>query len=445
MAPVAAAGAGDLAVLLDRHAGGGPGRDHEGTAWGCAWGVATAPGGAVGLTGPADVHGRLLRGAVGVHHLSTASVGDRLRVVHGLGTSSCVGRPSARRGGVAVGDLALLDVGLELGAALVLALVEGNVERLRGQHLAIHLRDSLLSLLRGREAHEAEALRDALVVLHDCAADDGSVRGKLDLELLFVDGVVDVLHVGVAALILLDAFKLHMLKLGPQLCLSFGLLLGPPNKQWPVASNVLPIHGFSSLLGTLGVVEVDEAKATGSTCFIPHDDGAGYLAELLEHLSKLVLVDIQVQILHEDVREVPLGMPGAAVHPTDKRPDENLLAVEQHAVNLLHGKICSFLGLEVHETVSLALARRWVHGDFARANGSEGDKSVVQRLVVNGFVEVLHEHVSRATLAKTRIPLRPHDATWLSQNVRVVQRFQSSISILRIVEVDIGVSERTSR
>mmetsp|Transcript_27305 Transcript_27305/g.47109 ORF Transcript_27305/g.47109 Transcript_27305/m.47109 type:complete len:233 (-) Transcript_27305:291-989(-) len=232
-----------------------------------------------------------------------------------------------------------------------------------------------------------------------------------------------------------------MLKLGPQLCLSFGLLLGPPNKQWPVASNVLPIHGFSSLLGAIGVVKIDEAESTGGTCFILHDDGARYVAELLEHRPKLVLINIQVQILHEDVREVPLGVPGAAVHPPHKRPDKDLPAIQKHAVDLLHGKICCFLGFEVHEPVSPALARRFIHGHFARANGSKGDESVIQSLVVDGFVEVLHENIPRATFAKTWIPLRPHDTTWLSQNVCVVQRLQGPISILRVVEVDIGVSK----
>ena len=53
---------------------------------------------------------------------------------------------------------------LQASHALLTTLREPDVQRLAADHLQVHLRDSLRRLLRGGEAHEAEALGRALVI-----------------------------------------------------------------------------------------------------------------------------------------------------------------------------------------------------------------------------------------------------------------------------------------
>ena len=48
---------------------------------------------------------------------------------------------------------------------------------------------------------------------------------------------------------------------------------------------------------------------------------------------------------------------------------------------------------------------------LARQDVSKGRESVVQSLVVNGLVQVFDEDVSHARATKSRVSLRPHDAT----------------------------------
>jgi hypothetical protein len=79
----------------------------------------------------------------------------------------------------------------------ILSLGEGDVQGLGADHLAIHLGDSLGSLVGRRVADETKVLGSTLVVLHDPARSDGSEGVELGSESLIIPLVVEVLDVEV--------------------------------------------------------------------------------------------------------------------------------------------------------------------------------------------------------------------------------------------------------
>ena len=81
----------------------------------------------------------------------------------------------------------------------------------------------------------------------------------------------------------------------------------------------------------------------------------GDLPVLGEHLLQLLFSEFISEVLDEDIGEL-LGLLSQlllALLARDKPPYEDLLLVEQHAVDLLDGVHGSFLGLEVDKSVSL--------------------------------------------------------------------------------------------
>jgi hypothetical protein len=148
--------------------------------------------------------------------------------------------------------------------------------------------------------------------------------------------------------------------------------------------------------------------------------------------------------------------------------DVHLLVVQQHAVDSLNGSLGGLAGLIVHEAVTTRAALL-VGGDLAREHIAEGDKGVVESLVIDLLVEVLDEDIALTGLAKLRVALRPHDAasrihlpsatchhdqihrergeknlpcTALDEGI--VELLQSTLTIGGIEEVDVGVAERTA-
>mmetsp|Transcript_1781 Transcript_1781/g.5778 ORF Transcript_1781/g.5778 Transcript_1781/m.5778 type:complete len:376 (+) Transcript_1781:625-1752(+) len=114
------------------------------------------------------------------------------RLVHLAGGDAAgVGHASAP---CAAAGLVLL---LQHVLALVLALRQRHVQRLVAEDVAVHLGHRLGRLLLHREADEAEAARDALVVDHHLGRGDVAKRHKRLPQPLVVDLVVEVLDVQV--------------------------------------------------------------------------------------------------------------------------------------------------------------------------------------------------------------------------------------------------------
>merc|ERR1719316_2635395 len=326
-----------------------------------------------------------------------------------------------------------------------------DVQRLAADHLQVHLRDSLRRLLRGGEAHEAEALGRALLIADNLGRRDLAEGAEVLAELLVVDALVEVLDVEVHALLRagrgalrvelalqavralglgLRALHVHLLaRLVGILALGLLLLL-----VRALVRLVVLVHG---LLRGVGGLEVHEREGALLLVRAPHRGGDG--AAAAEDLLELVLVPALRHVLHVQVRE-DLHLVVAVPH-LDELADLHRLLADLHAVHALDGLLRRVLGLEVHEPVALRLAVL-VGRDLAGQDVAEQAERVVQGLVVDVRVEVLHEDVPRAGLAHRRVAVAPHDAAGAALDLRVVQGVQRALRVGDVVVVHVGVPER---
>jgi len=143
-------------------------------------------------------------------------------------------------------------------------LMEGNVDGLGANHMAVHGSDGTSCLLRLGEAHEAESLGNvgALLVLHDLGGGDGSEGLEGLAELVIIDRVVEVLDVQVDKLVVLEALHADLLVLLLQLVLPLALLLSPAAVDLFIAAKALGLVGsLDSSLGLVSLLEVHKAEA----------------------------------------------------------------------------------------------------------------------------------------------------------------------------------------
>src|SRR2546429_372249 len=123
--------------------------------------------------------------------------------------------------------------------------------------------------------------------------------------------------------------------------------------------------------------------------------------------------------------------------------DVDLLLVQQHAVDMLDRVVGSFGSLVMYKAVTLGVTLI-VLGDLATQNVAKRRKGIVQRLVVDGKVQVLDKDIACTGLAQSRVTLRPHDAARFAFDQSVVQLFQRLLAIFRAVVVDIRISKRAA-
>jgi len=97
----------------------------------------------------------------------------------------------------------------------------------------------------------------------------------------------------------------------------------------------------------------------------------------------------------------------------------------------------------VHIAVSFGVAELVVD-DLAGKNVSEDGEQVEETLVVDGGGEVLHEDVAESGSAEGGVALGPHDSARSALDISEVHGIESSLSVLNMVEVDIGISERSA-
>mmetsp|Transcript_38790 Transcript_38790/g.90435 ORF Transcript_38790/g.90435 Transcript_38790/m.90435 type:complete len:671 (-) Transcript_38790:121-2133(-) len=326
-------------------------------------------------------------------------------------------------------------------------LVEGDVDGLGAEHLAVHGGDSARRLLGGSEAHKTEALGHlrALLVAHDLGRGDGAELLEGGAELVIVDGIVEVLDVEVDELVVLEALHPDALVLLLQLLLALALLLRTARVDCLLPTPVLgAVDGLGSLLGRLGLLEVDKPKPTAGAVVLAHHLGAGHLPVLRKGLLKCLIRDILGNVLDVHVGKAALAARVLAVPAGKEGPDEETLVLEHHAVHL-RGRLVGLLSsLKLHEPKPLGLPLV-VHGDLARKDVAELREGVVQGARVDGLVEVLDEDVALTALADRGIPVLPHDTAGLALDVGVVEGVQRALGVDDIVEVDVGVAEGATR
>lgn len=299
----------------------------------------------------------------------------------------------------------------------------------------------VITLLLGRGLVAVQRLG----VAHDLGGGDGTVRLEDLAELLVVDVVGKVLDVKVDTLVLGALLLASGLVLLAELLLALVLLLGTADVEL-LALEVGVVQLLNSLVGVLVVDVVDETETAALTSLVVVSErGRGDISVLLEQDAELVVGGLELDVLDVDVGEVGLHLLelAHAVLLGDVVADEDLLLVQEHAVDHLDGLVGGLGGLVVDETVALGVGVL-VLGDLAAENVAEGSKGVVKGLVVNGGVEVLDEDVALASLAQSRITLRPHDAAGLALNESVVQLLESTLTVGGVVVVDVGVAERAT-
>mmetsp|Transcript_15248 Transcript_15248/g.38279 ORF Transcript_15248/g.38279 Transcript_15248/m.38279 type:complete len:691 (+) Transcript_15248:209-2281(+) len=369
------------------------------------------------------------------------------------------GAPGEAHGHLGPGDHATLhlEAGEHLGLAdglrlLHLAadldgLVEGDVDGLGAQHLAVHGRDGARRLLGGREAHKAKALGNvgALLVAHHLGRGDGPELLERGAELVVIDGVVEVLDVEVDELVVLEALHPDALVLLLQLLLALALLLGTARVNRLLPTPVLgAVDGLGGLLGRLRLLEVDKPKPPAGAILLAHHLGARHIPMLGKRGLELLVRHILGDVLDVDVGEAALAARVLAVPAGKKRPHKQALVLQDHPVHLRRRLVRLLGSLELHEPKALRLALV-VHGDLAREDVAKLRKGVVEGARVDRLVEVLDEDVALPALADRGVAVLPHDAAGLALDVRVVESVQRALGVDNVVEVDVCIPQGATR
>mmetsp|Transcript_19997 Transcript_19997/g.33706 ORF Transcript_19997/g.33706 Transcript_19997/m.33706 type:complete len:577 (+) Transcript_19997:385-2115(+) len=361
--------------------------------------------------------------------------------LHGISGAIVVGGTISTSTGAVGGRKMLL--------AKLLALVHGNKQRLSTNHLAIHLSDGSGGLLSRRVANKGKALANSRRLTHDAGGSHGTERSKQLQKGLVSDRLIQVLDVQVHSLELGDLLTLGSIQLSLQLALTLNLLLGTVDvhSEWLdlgvsilVALEGLVIQLINGLLGRLMISKINKTKSHGVTILVKLDLEAGDGSERRKHLSEALLGPVLGEVL--GIQIGPL-VGGCTVLATQESADIDLLVLEHVAIDLLDGLLGSLGSLVMNISISLGHSCL-ISGYFARQNVTKDGEEVKEALVVHRIGKVLHEHVTNTGFTDGGVTLGPHDAARAALDVSKVHRVESTLSILDVVEVHIGVSERST-
>mmetsp|Transcript_12032 Transcript_12032/g.26218 ORF Transcript_12032/g.26218 Transcript_12032/m.26218 type:complete len:566 (+) Transcript_12032:483-2180(+) len=333
----------------------------------------------------------------------------------------------------------------------LLLLREADVQRLALHNLQVHLGHSLGGLVGGGEADETEALTLVLLVLHGHTGGDGAEGLKESLQTLVVRGLVQVLHVEVHALVA-DGGAGGLVGLHPHLPGALGFGLGATHVEEVglglrvllglllllLGALVLAIELCDGLRRRLGLLVVHEGEP--AAVLVLQQGRGGDLAEGPEHLVHLGLVHVVGQVLGVDVGEGG----GVALIALQEVLNLHGLVADLHAVHALDGLLRSLLGLVVHEAIASRLTVD-VAGHLAGEDVSKQAEGVVEGLVVDVAVQVLHEDVAHAALTEAGVALAPHDAAGPALDAGVVQSVQGALGVGDAVEVHVPIAKGLSR
>ena len=423
---------------------------HEG---GHGTGESEARAGASGEATHASIHGTATathgaaREVAGEHHVASGLALLRLAGETGLAHVHAHERRHHATLAHALGKAHVLGSigGSQVSTAVLLALVQGDHKRLALEVLAVELSHGAGGLLGRAVAHEAEALGGLLVdgVAHDAGRGDGAEGGEGLAEGLVADGVSDVLHVQVHALVLGHALLVQGVQAGLDLAGALGLLLGTADVQLEGLLALLEAlvgQLFESLGSRLVLSEVHEAEALGGAVGVHVDGAVSDGTEGLEDAAQLGLVPGGGELLGVQVGPVGLASALSAAH---EEAHTDLHIVDQGSVELLDGILSSLGSLEVHVAVALGVAVL-VSSDLAGKDVAEHGEGVGKTLVVHTGSQVSHEHVTNSGLAETGVTLGPHDTAGAALNISEVHGVQSALGVLYIVEVYIGITKGSS-
>mmetsp|Transcript_42384 Transcript_42384/g.83272 ORF Transcript_42384/g.83272 Transcript_42384/m.83272 type:complete len:291 (-) Transcript_42384:504-1376(-) len=170
-----------------------------------------------------------------------------------------------------------------------------------------------------------------------------------------------------------------------------------------------------------------------------HGDGCTEDWPVLRELShELGIVPVKWNVL--DVAVGPVALAGSFLS-THKVSDVDLLSVDEHPIELVDGRVGRLGGLVVHVPVSLGVVGLGIGDDLAGEDVTKEREGVVELLVVNGRVEILHEDVADTGPAERGITLTPHNSARLALDHSVVHGVKGALGVCHLMEVDVGVPE----
>mmetsp|Transcript_150764 Transcript_150764/g.366142 ORF Transcript_150764/g.366142 Transcript_150764/m.366142 type:complete len:400 (-) Transcript_150764:54-1253(-) len=320
----------------------------------------------------------------------------------------------------------------------------------------MHLCNGLGGLVRRGEAHKAKALALAFVVSRSRNGSDLAEGLKQGTQTCLVGVLIQVLHIQVHTLLLwllaarelLPQFRLpfplrlralhvelaHRMAIRANLLL-LALLLGLLDLLR--CSHILHVHLLYALLRLLARLEVDEGELPALVVRSNrHGRDGPKLTKLSVDLGLIPVLRETLAVQIGVVRKVWL-LPISTLH---ELAHLHSLLSNLHAVHTLDGLLCRFLCLVVDKAIAVGLTCG-VGSDLARQDASKQAESVVQGLVVNALVQVLHIDIASTALPQARVALAPHDATRAALDARVVQRVQCPLRVRHAVEVDVAVTQ----
>mmetsp|Transcript_110763 Transcript_110763/g.192005 ORF Transcript_110763/g.192005 Transcript_110763/m.192005 type:complete len:272 (-) Transcript_110763:38-853(-) len=200
---------------------------------------------------------------------------------------------------------------------------------------------------------------------------------------------------------------------------------------------LLVIEVSNSLGSHLMILIINEGKWALFLVMLEHGalDGSNLPKELFDFVfcdTFLQLFDVHVGV-GPNVLLYTLG-------PAHKRANIHLHGLQKHTIHLFNGSLAGLVRLKMDEPVTTRLSTR-LGGHLARHNIPELREGVIQSLVVDGLVEVLDEDVAGTSLSQTRVTVGPHNPNWLAFNLVVVQGLKRPLSIDRVLEIDVSISQ----
>mmetsp|Transcript_21873 Transcript_21873/g.46978 ORF Transcript_21873/g.46978 Transcript_21873/m.46978 type:complete len:220 (+) Transcript_21873:2179-2838(+) len=141
---------------------------------------------------------------------------------------------------------------------------------------------------------------------------------------------------------------------------------------------------------------------------------------------------------------IAVHLRGASVRTLLEGAHKHGLLSNLHSIHTLNSLLGCVISLIVYEPVPLGFSAV-VGGNLARQDVPEQGKRVIQSLVVDGAIQVLHKHVARATLAKTRVTVRPHDTALTALDGGIIQGVQGLLRVSDIVKVHVSVPQGRAR
>merc|ERR1719348_2576658 len=280
---------------------------------------------------------------------------------------------------------------------------------------------------------------------HHLRAGNCAVRAKLLSKDFVVNRVIKILDVKVDTLVSVQTLQFQQLKFLFQLLLAFGLLLCSADVK-SFATHIKTIKFIDSFFSCYGILKADESKSFILSTLISHDHFIrSDFSIFREQFFQFFVSKFFAEVLYINVRELLrlLAQLLFSLLAGNKSADEHLLVVEQHAIDFLYSIHCGLLGLEVNESVSLAVTIR-ILSHLTGENVSESGERIVHGFVIDTLIQILDEHVANARSPKRRIPLTPHDPDGTALKHVEVHRIQCSFSISRLLEVNICISKRST-